>query len=219
LSERLPAPTAAAVAAAVPLPEDLAILDTDEFLVRVHAVGGPYPAAWNELRRFGPTKSRFDHHTYPRRVQDRGIAYVAHGAGAFTTALAEYFQDDSGAGVGPIDRHHNEPAVSVFRLDRPVQLLDLSSGWMTRAKGNQAIRTGARGRAREWARAIYTQHGGVVTGLAFGSSVWGPGRCAALWESSEDAFPAAPLATRLLSDPALAVPLAKTAEDLGTFIV
>lgn len=219
MSERLPPPTAADVAAAVPLPEELAILDPDDLLVRVHALGGPHPAAWNEFRRFGPTKSRYDHHTLPRRVQDRGIAYVASGAVAFTTALAEYFQNDSGAGVGPIDRHHNEPAISVFRLDGPVQLLDLASGWVTRAKGNQAIRTGARGRAREWARAIYSHHGGMVSGLAFGSSVWGPGRCAALWEPAEAAFPAAPLATRLLSDPALAVPLAKTAEDLKTIVV
>jgi hypothetical protein len=169
--------------------------------------------AWNELRAFGPTKSRFDHHTLPRRIHPtRAIAYLATGPAAFTTAIAEYFQDDSG-GVGPIDRHRHRPAIGIFELARPVTLLDLDSGWVTRAGGNQAIRTGVRARSREWARAIYRHH--PVDGLLYRSSVWGPGRCVAVWERSRAAFPPAPTSTRTLDDPHLAAAVASAAVELG----
>ncbi len=91
-------------------------------------------------------------------------------------------------------------------------------GWVTRASGSQAISTGTRVRSREWARAIYRAHPHLV-GLAYRSSVWGPGRCAVLWERAERAFPKTPSATRTLDDPALAIPIATPATKLGTFAV
>jgi hypothetical protein len=132
---------------------------------------------------------------------------------AFTTALGEYFQDQDG-GVGPIDRRRDRPAVTLIELTGPLTLLDLDSGWMTRAGGNQAIRTGPRSRSRDWARAIYRHHN--VDGLAYGSSVWGPGRCVALWDRGRAALTALPLATRTLDDPYLASAIASSAIDLGT---
>ena len=161
------------------------MLRAGDRLVRVHSVGGNHPLAWDGFRDFGPTKSRFDHHTLPARVQDRGIMYVARGRTAFTTAIAEYFQDDSGAGVGPIDTRRNSVTLSMFRLVEDAPVLDLDSGWITRAKGNQAIKSGPRGVARAWARAVYERYGTELRGLAYTSAVWGPGWCVALWEVAQ----------------------------------
>lgn len=95
---------------------------------------------------------------------------------------------------------------------------DLDGGWITRAGGNQGIRTGPRAMSRRWAQAIYQAHA-EVHGLAYGSSLWGPGRCLALWERARPAWPSAPDATRLLDDPALRPALLAAAERLGTFVV
>jgi hypothetical protein len=214
LSERLPAPDPARIAATAPRPDELVNLEAGSQLVRIHLLGGPYPCAWNEFRAYGPTTSRFDHHTLPRRVHpSRSIAYLASGDIAFTTVLAEYFQDQAGY-VGPIDRRRSRPAATLIELAGPLTLLDLDSGWVTRASGNQAIRTGPRSRSRDWARAIYRHHN--VDGLAYGSSVWGPGRCVALWDRAQRALPAAPVATRTLDDPSIAPAIAAAAIELGT---
>jgi hypothetical protein len=214
LSERLPPPNPARITATPPTAKELVRLRPGAVLVRIHAQAGPNPCSWNELRAYGPTKSRFDHHTLPRRIHPtRAIAYLTTGATAFTAALAEYFQDDAG-GMGPIDRHRHRPAVTVIELVRQVSLLDLDSGWVTRAGGNQAIRTGPRVRSRDWARAVYRHY--PVDGLAYGSSVWGPGRCVALWDRAAAAFPPAPSASRTLDDPHLAAAIASAAVELGT---
>jgi hypothetical protein len=214
LSERLPPPDGRRIAATQPRPEELLLLEAATVLVRVHPTGGPRPKAWDEFRFYGPTKSRFDHQTLPRRVNaKRGIAYLTIGPTAFVAAIAEYFQDDGG-GIGPIDRHHRAPAVTTLALDADLTLLDLESGWVTRAGGNQAITSGPRGRSRDWSRALYRHV--AVDGLSYGSSVWAPGRCVALWERARHAFPAAPLSSRLLSDPLIESAVAGAADDLKT---
>ena len=97
MSERLPPPDSARVAATKPRRTELVRLEPGTVVVRVYHLGGPNRSAWNELRAFGPTRSRFDHHTLPRRIHPtRAIAYLATGPAAFTTAMAEYFQDDAG---------------------------------------------------------------------------------------------------------------------------
>ena len=223
MSERLPPPVAARVRATVPRPDELAVLPAGTLVVRVHSLGGPHPSAWDAMRDWGPTKSRFDHHPPPPRAQRRAIAYLAWGTDAFTTALAEYFQDDSGAGVGPFDLVTSHPAITLLELATEVVLLDLSGPWTTRAGGNQAVGNGRRWRSRQWARAVYAAFGNPGTahaaeGLAYRSSVWGPGHCAALWQTARSAFPPAPLATRLLDDPGARPALAKAAEKLGSYI-
>jgi hypothetical protein len=184
-------------------------------------MGGSYPTRWNQLRSFGPTKSRFDQHTLPARNQRRSIAYLTSGDDAFTTAIAEYFQDESGAGVGPIDVNLDQPTASMWLTATPLLLLDLASGWMTRAGGNQAICSGPRSVSREWARAIYATYGKkgrtpFIVGLAYRSSIWGPGTCLCLWETGQGAFPDAPAATRALADPVMARAVAKAADTLRT---
>ena len=218
MTERLPVPNGPRIRDTSVAEADLVVLPAGELLARIHPLAGPHPVAWNRFRGFGPTSSRFDHHTRPRREHaTRRIAYVTWGADAFTTAIAELFQDES-RGVGPVDRRARHPSFTTFELDRAVRLLDLDGGWVTRAGGNQAIRTGSRLRARDWARAIHRHHPDIE-GLAYGSSVWGPGRCAALWERAEPAIPARPSGYRMLDDPALDVPLANAAADLGTYTI
>lgn len=194
-------------------------------VVRVHPLGGAHPLRWDEMRSWGPTKSRFDHHTLPSRSQQRAIAYLAHGSGAaLTTAIAEYFQDESGAGVGPIDTTFDHPTATMFETAADLVLLDLASGWVTRAGGNQAVCAGPRSNSRAWARAIYAAYGAKgraprLVGLAYPSSVWGPGRCIALWETGSAAFPSGPTATRSLADPAFETAVAKAALDLGSYVL
>lgn len=149
-------------------------------------------------------------------MQEQCIAYLTRGRNAFTAALAEYFQDDEG-GVLPIRVSLNRTAVSVIRPTRALRLLNLDGGWVTRAGGNQAIHSGSRAMARQWAQEIHRHHD--VDGVAYSSSVWGPGRCIALWERAESAMPAEPTAHRLLDDPAISDAVAAAAVRLGTFIL
>lgn len=219
MSERLPAPDAARIHDTTPGPADLTVLPAGTVLARVHALAGDHPTAWNELRWFGPTKSRFDHQPPPRQVHPtRAIAYLAIGDDAFVGALGEFFQDDSGTGVAPLDLTLRQPAITLFETVTQLTLVNLDSGWITRAGGNQAIRTGPRGVARHWSRTIYHHHTGIQ-GLAFASSVWGPGQCIALWERAEPAFPTAPTATRNLDDPGLGPAIANAAKALGTVVL
>jgi hypothetical protein len=194
------------------------VLPAGTTLVRVHPLAGPHPTAWNQLRAFGPTKSRFDHQPPPRRDHPtRRIAYLTMGTEAFVAALAEYFQDDGG-GVAPMDLTLRQPAITMFEAATELVLLDLDSGWVTRAGGNQAIRTGPRGVCRAWSRAIYRHHRGVH-GLVYGSSVWGPGRCLALWERATSALPTTPTATRRLDDPTITLAVMDAARRLGTYVL
>lgn len=218
MSERLPQPDTNRIRATVPQPDELHLLPASSVLLRVRPLGGAHPRAWNELRSFGPTKSRFDHQPLPRRNHpSRRIAYLTTGTDAFVAALAEWFQNDGG-GVGPFDLTMRSPAITIFETATPLTLLDLDSGWMTRAGGNQAVRTGPRGVSRDWSRMIYRHHRGVG-GLAFRSSVWGPGHCLVLWERAAAAFPAAPTASRQLNDPALTLAVMNAAQRLGTYVL
>jgi hypothetical protein len=219
VSEQLPAPSSARIKATALTRGDVLVIKAGTRLLRVHPLGGPHPVAWNQFRSFGPTAGRFDHqHPPPRTSRTRRVAYFTYGADAFIAALAESYQDGAGT-IGPLDLTRHAPHVSMLETARPLKLLDLSSGWVTRAGGNQAICSGSRRRAQEWARAIYQHHKASIDGLAYASSVWGPGRCVALWEQAEDAIPNDVLAHRALNDSALVDAVAHAAKELGTYIV
>lgn len=215
MTERLPAPNGPRIRITAIGPGDLVTLPVGTKLVRVHPLGGAHALGWDEFRAFGPTTGRFDHQPPPpRRHRTRRVAYFTCGTTAFPTALGEFFQDDGG-GIGPLDLAHRRPHVSVVEIRSPLRLLDLTAGWVTRAGGNQAIWSGARTRSRAWARAIYRHHRDI-DGVAYRSSVWGPGRCIGLWERAERALPSTPYLHRSLDDAALAGPIATAAELLGT---
>jgi len=194
------------------------VLKPGEPVARVHRVGGPHPMAWSDMRSWGPTPlGRFDHHTEPRRDHStRSVAYASIGPRAIVTALAETFAVDTG--IRPLDRHAHRRHLTIFSLRREVILLDLDSAWLTRAGGNRAVGSGARGTSRAWARAIYRYHP-QVAGLVWGSSVYPPGRCVVLWDRAADDYPDRPLASRALSDPGLHEVLAAAADDLGVDLV
>jgi len=219
VSEVLPAPDPAKIAATPPKAVELVTLSAGTRLLRIHPLGGGHPIQWNEFRSWGPTGSRFDHHIPPAHIQGRAIAYLTYGDEAFTAAVAEYFQDASGAGVAPINSVLKAPNMSVFELGSDLTVLDLDGGWITRARGNQAIRTGSRSRSRQWSREIYAHHTGVIQGLAYSSSIWGPGNCVALWETALPAIPQRPIASRQLSDAAMDRYLDDAAKALQTYIL
>jgi hypothetical protein len=81
-----------------------------------------------------PTNSRFDHHLPPSAVQDRGILYAAITG---MTPFAEVFQE-----TRVIDRRRNAPWLVAFDLARPLELLDLTDSWPTRAGASMAINSG-----------------------------------------------------------------------------
>jgi hypothetical protein len=122
--------------------------------------------------------------------------------------------------MGPIDRIRNAPTFTRFDLDADLRLLDLNGGWITRAGGNQAIRTGSRNVAQRWSRAIYEAYAKShdLHGLRYDSSIWGPGQCILLWERAEVALPDFPVVSIPLGDARLDVAIASAARQLGTVI-
>lgn len=160
---------------------------------------------------FGPRPTaRFDPHAPPPHVQRVGVMYLSYRAAVpgLTTAIAESFQS-----TRVVDRQAEDPWVVWWTPIRPLQLLDLASTWTTRAGGNQAMCSGDRRRAREWARAIHAQLD--VDGITWTSSVLGAGRSVALWNRATDALPPLSDVNRPLADPALFPDVSQIADQLG----
>ncbi|MDP9183264.1 MAG: RES family NAD+ phosphorylase [Actinomycetota bacterium] len=187
---------------------DLVAVTTETVLWRVHRTAGACVTPWNSLRHYGPAADcRFDPQPPPPQpAQPEGVTYLAITP---QTALAEAFQTRR-----LVDRHHDAPYLVGLRLRRPVQLLDLSRAWPTRAGASQALSSGRRDLARAWARTIRTAFS-QLDGLWYPSSMDGGGFCLALWNPAADALPDVPVLSRPLTDPALADRLAGAAARLG----
>jgi hypothetical protein len=188
--------------------EVLRVCAKDTQLVRIYFRKGKYPSLWNEFRQFGPTSSRFDHHTEPKRAQTRAILYAATGAHAVLTALAEVFQN-----TRHIDRTRDEPWLAVFKLDTAVRLLDTGTGWPVRAGGNMAINSGSREKARAWSRVIYDSYP-VVEGIWYPSSITNH-ECLALYERGAHALPSRTIFNEALASPKLTAGLLQLAARLN----
>ena len=184
----------------------LRILPAGTTVWRVYFTAGPHPTTWSDLRWFGPTNARFDHHDPPARVQTRGVLY---GAAEPITCLAEVFQ-----ATRTIDRNAKSPWLVAFTTIQTLQLLDLTGTWPTRAGASMAINTGPRPRARRWSRAIYDAYP-HVEGLWYASSMHANQPSLVLYERGKAALPTAPLFHRALSDPALLTRLSTSATTLG----
>jgi len=187
---------------------DVATLAPGTVCWRVYRAGGPHPAVWNEFRMHGPTATgRFDHQSPPAHDDpDRSILYVALDV---VGALAEAFQ-----GSRLIDRRRQAPWLVGFELEAPVEVLDLTRLWPTRAGASQAIATGRRVTAQAWSRVIYRSYP-AVAGLLYRSSMAGGSLNVALYERARARLATAPTIHVPLSHPGLSLPLARAAARLG----
>lgn len=207
MTERLPPPDESLFP---PLARDhVRTLDRGLLVGRIHATAGAHPTGWNEFRYFGPTTARFDHQPEPRRLHpSRRIMYAAaalpHVDGravpVLRTCVSEVFRER-----GAIELSRDAPYFVLFRLARPVRLLDLvGSDWVTLAGSNAAISSGPRRAARDWARAIYRHYPSEkLDGLFYSSSQVPSARSVALFERAANAMPPRPEAHLPLSHPSL----------------
>ncbi|MGH8890505.1 MAG: hypothetical protein ACRDV3_12235 [Acidothermaceae bacterium] len=200
----------------------LRVIETGTLLGRIHPQSGAHPSLWNEFRRFGPTRSRFDHQPPPAREHpQRAIFYAVPAMNdrrgkpvpVLRTCIAECFRD---RGVAELRR--DDPYFVLFRTIRPLRLLDLvDSDWVALAGGNGAISTGTRSTAREWSRAIYRHYTGeqAIDGLFYLCANVPVARTAAIFERGRRAVPPRPEAHLPLSHPSLRAELEIYATHLG----
>jgi hypothetical protein len=207
---KLPDPPS--VAALRAIERDTVSLARGTALARVYFTAGPHPTRWNQFRRFGPTNARFDHHAADARgqpvAQARAILYCAASA---VTCFAEVFQE-----TRRIDRVRKAPWLAVFRLERDLELLDLTGPYPTRAGASMAINSGNRVRARAWASAWYEAFPDLH-GIHYASSMNANEPAIALTDRAEKLEPLAahPEFNRPLADDALLDVLKHAAARLG----
>ncbi len=194
-----------------PSPTDLAArvspaiktIPAETTLWRVYFRGGKHPMAWNQFRSHGPVAgARFDHHGAQPNQQRRGILYAAVG---IPTCLAEVFQ-----ATRVIDRHRRDPWLVGFRTASPLELLDLTGNWPTRAGASMSINSGPRPRAQRWARAIYAAYP-AIHGILYASSMNANQPALALFERAASALPPFPRSNRALAEQPLLILLANAA--------
>lgn len=176
--------------------------------MRIYSRGGAHPGTWSAFRASGPLASaRFDHHV---PGEQRAVLYAAR---HLATCVAEVFQ-----ATRVVDRAADDRCVAVFRLFRPVRLLDLTGDWPTRAGASQALASGPRVRAQAWARAIHEVYP-AVQGLWYPSSMHGGHPAVVLWERAQQALPTGPELDVPLTHPGLLPDLVRIADTLGYLIV
>jgi len=181
-------------------------------VARVYYSRSRHPLTWNEFRHFGPLDSRWDHHLPDAAgaptTQARSIYYAATDA---KTCLAEFFQH-----TRRIDRAAQSPWLVIFELAESLELIDLTGDFATRIGASMAIHSGARARARTWARDIYDAFPSAH-GILYSSSMNGGEPALALTDRTEkrDVFSPHPLLHRALADDVLIDALKDAADKLG----
>ena len=209
---KLPHPRQPLVA---PRGRDLRTLRSGTVLYRVYRTRGAHPSGWDTFRDFGPTSARFDPHLPAPHSQDRHVLYAA---GSIPTAIAEAF-----GATCVIEPSRDAPFLASFSLSRPLRLLDLASAWPTRAGASQAISSGRKDVAREWARAVFEEYD--VDGLWYPPSMSGTtrwtgdprlhGYAVALFGRARSALPPHPRLNMPLDHPAIVSAVAVIAERYG----
>lgn len=193
-------------------PPEVKTLSKGTVLARVYFSGGNHPTRWNEFRHYGPTNGRFDHHLFDEngeaQEQERSVLYCATNG---VTCVAEVFQQ-----TRRIDRVRDAPWLVVFKLQRRLQLLDLTGTYPTRVGASMGIHTGSRVRAREWAQRFYEAFDDLH-GLYYASSMHANRPAIALNDRGEkaNALPLHPMFNRALADDVLLDTLKHAAEALG----
>jgi hypothetical protein len=184
-------------------------------LARIGFAGGAHPTKWSELRYWGPTASRFDHHLRDPSgkacLQARGVLYAARLA---QTCLAEVFQR-----TRTVDVHTAHPYLAIWPQAADLMLLDLTGVFATRMGASSAIHSGPRPRAQRWAIALYEAYPDL-DGILYCSSMNGNAEAIALNERAlrKAPFPASPSVSRMLSDPLVEDLIDEAAERIGYMV-
>ena len=191
---------------------DVRTLPTGTTLYRIYARGGAHPASWNTFRRFGPVRSRFDHHEPDPAgmpiVQDSSILYAALD---IPTAFAEVFQHGGRA----IDRRDRAPWIAAFDIGEPLDLLDLTDTFALRAGASMKLMTDSVLVSRAWARAFHTTWPALL-GIRYRSSLTGR-PCVALNERADESVARAGTLRlhRALADPTFLPVIKSAAAEIG----
>lgn len=174
-------------------------------LWRIHAIAGAHPAAWNELRAFGPVSTcRWDPHPEPRQlhtsagspIQGKAPA-VAYTAADPDTAFVEVSQN----GIITLS---SDRALTAWEPFGDLELLDLAgSDFLMRNGATDALLSAPRSTCRAWARAIWEQFDTTIDGLLT-RSTWTGDPVIVLFTRAASHFPAAPAFTRGLDHPDVA---------------
>jgi hypothetical protein len=183
-------------------------------LWRVYFRGGGHPTTWSAFRAHGPTSSRFDHQLSvapgQQKIADGTAPEICYAALDGATCLAEVFQTSR-----IIDCTRDHPWLVSFRIEQPLELLDLTGLWPTRAGTSSVINNGPKHRTRAWSRTIYDAYP-VVHGLYYRSPMTST-PCVALYERARGTgfLPNSPSFHRSLGDPSIRALLLSTAAKIG----
>lgn len=191
--------------------EDDDFVTREVVLWRIHRTSGPYPAAWDDFRSFGPLPSmRWDPHPEPLTEHDQyGVLYTAYD---LKTAAAEVFQQGR-----RIDTLTASPYATSWSPARPLRLLDLTGLWPLRQGASHALLSAPKPSCRNWARAIRDESftaGIDLDGLEVRSPLTGE-RMAVLFATSFDTIPAAPAYASPLDGPMIFTALHKIATEIS----
>lgn len=191
------------------LDPDIWCLDEGTVVSRIYYRGGLHPTRWHDFRHVGPTDARFDHHLGSEPVeQDRAVLYAANDP---ITCFAEVFQK-----TRVINRWHKEPWLVSFRVDKPLQLLDLTGSFPTRAGASMGLMSGPRSVSRNWAQGFCDAYP-EIAGLYYPSSMHANSPAMVLTEKAiaVGVTPTHPSFHRSLGDPATLTLLKNVAHSLG----
>lgn len=187
-------------------PKDWADVDGSQVLWRIVRTSGPHVVAWNRLRTWGPSTSRFDPHPLPPGEHPEvGVLYAATD---LPTALAEVFQDRR-----VVNTHRHNPYLFAWRPARGLRLLDLRGTWPVRNGASHAIASGRHDLCRQWARAIRARWPDA-DGLLSASAMTGHD-VIVLWGPADSSFPSHPELSLPLSHPGLRPFLTAAVSEVG----
>lgn len=188
-------------------------VSTDDVLLRIYRRGGEHPTNWDTFRNFGPLNARFDHHPDSDTPKNHPGHAIYYAATHLTTCLAEVFQD-----TRVINTARRVPWLVAFEPSRPLELLDLTGTWPTRAGASMKINTGPRPYARTWSRGFYEAFRSI-DGIVYPSSMHANEPAVALYERARDTLPEQPLDQRPLRDPALLGDIKRSAVALNYDVI
>lgn len=169
-------------------------------LCRIYNRFGDHATRPDQLRSWGPVATaRFDHHD-PAPSDHVSSDRVTAATGSYAiepsspvasrrrpiamdspivTAVAEAFQNDRIVAISA------RQGLAILSIAHDIEVLDLSSGWATRAGAGNHLSTGPHSTTRRWARALHSSYPHLA-GMTWVSSVHPSGRALVLNERAAD---------------------------------